>query len=107
MHTAAAAAAAAAGAATGAAITTAVPLPPPPPPLSPTPPPSYLRFAYTAHALLFDARNGCAAMVLSHSPARDMTGALRCALPPTSHPPRPRYRSCHAAVDALAAIRLQ
>src|SRR5690349_13865017 len=100
------AAAAAAAAATGAAITTAIPLPPPPAPVSPTPPPSYLRFRYTAHTLLFDARNGCA-MVLSHSTACDITGALRCALPPLPHPPRQGYRSHYAAVDALAAIRLQ
>src|SRR6476646_2887745 len=61
-------------------------------------------FAYTAHALLFDARDGCAAMVLSHSTACDMTGALRCALPPLPHPPRQGYRSYYAAVEEMAAI---
>src|SRR6476469_7379360 len=98
------AAAAAAAAATGAAIITVIPLPPPPPPVSPTPPPSYLRFRYAAHALLFDARNGCATLIFAHNTACDMTGALRCALPPLLHPPRQGCRSYHAAVDALAAM---
>src|SRR6476469_5938207 len=60
--------------------------------------------AHTAHALLFLARNSCAAMVLSHSTACDMTGALRCALPPLPHPPRQGYTSYYAAVIAFAAI---
>src|SRR6476646_9842009 len=48
-------------------------------------------FAHTAHALLFVARSDCAAMVLSHSTACDITSALRCALPPLPHPPRQGY----------------
>src|SRR6476646_2494105 len=58
-------------------------------------------FAHTAHALLFVARSDCAAMVLSHSTACDMTSALRCALPPLPHPPRQGYSLYYYSIMLL------